>query len=158
MSVGGSKLYSDWMSFFVETIKAIREPLATVLGAASCREGWLQGELFRAGRDVDLRVNEFNLGRSAKADVSAEGDPPMVAEIKIVGADYQPKMRHYIEADVERLRIVEDPTIERYMILIIPHSEATGVLAEYLDGCSFSDECFERGFDSFRLRIWKVGN
>ena len=121
-----------------------------------CREGWLQGELFRAGRDLDLRVNEYSLGKGAKIDVSAGGDPPMVAEIKIVGADYQPKMRGYIEADVERLRSVDDPGIERFMILIIPRSDARGVLSDYLEGCSFSADCIEREYEAFAVRIWRV--
>jgi hypothetical protein len=145
----------DWMKFFVQTIDAIHEPLAVVLTASGCREGWLQGELYRAGRDYDLGVNEYSLGSRQTADLSCGDDPDMLAEIKIVGADYYPKMRGYIESDVERMRAVSTAGTQRFMILIIPHSNAKTNLGEWLTTCSFSRTCAEREWPSFRLRIWQ---
>jgi hypothetical protein len=83
----------DWIRFFTDTIDAIHEPLAVVLTASGCREGWLQGELYRAGRAYDVRVNEYSLGSRQTADLSCGDAPDMLAELKIVGADYFPKMR-----------------------------------------------------------------
>jgi hypothetical protein len=145
----------DWLRFFSSTIEAIREPLSVILNASGCREGWLQGEMFRAGRAFDLRVNEYALGGRQTADVSCGDLPDMLAEIKIVGANYFPKMQGFIESDVGRMRAVSTPGTERFMILIIPRSEAKTKLGEYLHSCSFSPHCLERDLPSFRLRIWK---
>src|SRR5262245_25875511 len=114
----------DWMTFFADTIAALHEPLSVVLQASGCREGWLQGELFRAGRRYDLRVNEYGLGGRQTADVSCGEAPDMLAELKIVGADYFPKMQGYIESDVARMKAVSTSGTQRYMILVIPRSEA----------------------------------
>src|SRR5690349_2094007 len=111
---------TDWLTFFVNTIEAIREPLSVVLTASGCREGWLQGELFRAGREYDLRVNEHNLGGRQTVDVSYGEGPAMLAEIKSIGANHQQKMQGYLELDVGRMRSVSTTCTERYMILIIP--------------------------------------
>ena len=145
----------DWMKFFVQTVDAIHGPLAVVLNASGCREGWLQGELYRAGRDYDLRVNAYSLGSRQTADLSCGDGPDMLAEIKIVGADYFPKMRGYIESDVERMRAVSNADTQRFMILIIPHSDTITPLGEWLTTCSFSPTCAEREWPGFRLRIWK---
>lgn len=145
----------DWIAFFVNTIEAIQDPLSVILHASGCREGWLQGELFRAGRQYGVRVNEYGLGKRQTADVSCGEAPDMLAEIKIVGADYFPKMQGFIESDVERMRAVSTPGTQRFMILIIPRSEAKTKLGEYLHSCSFSADCVEREWPGFRLRIWK---
>ena len=146
---------TDWLHFFVQAIESIHEPLSVVLRASGCREGWLQGELFRAGRAYDLRVNEYSLGGRQTADLSCGEGPAMLAEIKIVGADYYPKMQGYIESDVERMRAVTTAGTERYMILIIPACETKTKLGDYLHSCSFSDTCVEREWPGFRLRIWR---
>jgi hypothetical protein len=145
----------NWLRFFADTIERIQEPLSIVLGASGCREGWLQGELFRAGREHDLRVNEFSLGNRQTADVSCGDAPEMLAEIKICGAGYYPKMQGYIESDVARMRAVSTPGTRRYMILIIPRSDAKSKLGEYLHSCSFSPQCIEREFPGFHLRMWE---
>ena len=49
----------DWLKFFDKTIAEIHNELTIVLSAPGCREGWLQGEFFRAGRDYDLKVNTY---------------------------------------------------------------------------------------------------
>jgi len=146
----------NWLTFFVDTIEAINAPLAVVLKASGCREGWLQGELYRAGREYDLRVNECALGHRQTADLSCGEKPDMFAEIKIVGANYYPKMRGYIEADVERMRAASAPGTERFMILIMPRCDAKTALGEYLKSCSFSTKCVERGWPNFRMRIWQL--
>ncbi len=146
----------DWLTFIADTVDAVSQPLGVVLSAWGCREGWLQGEFYRAGKCFDLRVNEYDLGGNLKADLSCAGDPSMVGEIKIIGADYQPKMRYAIEWDVRRLSELEAENTERFMVLIIPHSEVRGILHEFLRGCSFSDHCVEKACDSFTLRVWRL--
>src|SRR5580693_5967018 len=128
----------DWLKFFIETLESIHDQLAVVLMASGCREGWLQGELFRAGREHNLRVNEYDLGDRQTADVSCGDGPDMLAEIKIVGADYFPKMQGHIESDVERMRSFSNAMTQRYMILIIPNCDAETKLGKYLHSCSFS--------------------
>jgi hypothetical protein len=146
----------DWLKFFVKTIGEIKEPLAYVLNASGCREGWLQGEFFRAGKKYNLRVNEYALGNWRKADLSCGAGPAMLAEIKVVGANYLSKMQGYIEADANRMRAVSTAGTERYMILIIPDSDAKTNLGEYLDSCTFSANCVDKKWPGFRLRIWKL--
>ena len=145
----------DWLNFFASTIEAVQEPLSIILTASGCREGWLQGELYRAGRQYDLRVNEHALGGRQTADLSCGETPDMLAEIKIVGADYFPKMQGYIESDVARMRGVNTAGTQRFMILVIPRSDAKTKLGEYLHACSFSSQCFERDWPDFKLRIWQ---
>jgi len=131
----------DWMNFFVSSIDAIHERLAVVVTATGCREGWLQGELFLAGRRYDLRVNECQLGNHRKADLSCGNPVKMIAEIKIVSGGFFPKMRYAIDVDVERMREVTIPDAERYMILVIPQYDIKTTLGDYLDSCSFSSTC-----------------
>ena len=145
----------DWLNFFVSTIESIREPLSIILKASGCREGWLQGELFRAGRQYNLRVNEYSLGSRQTADMSCGAGPEMLAEVKIAGADYSLKMKRHIESDVARMRAVSTLHTERFMILVIPGSNEKTTLGDYLHSCSFSANCLEREWPAFRLRIWK---
>lgn len=146
---------TDWAAFFVDAIEAIHEPFSVVLTVSGCREGWLQGELYRAGRPYNLRVNEHRLGEHQTADVSCGPGPNMLAEIKIVGADYSAKMQGFIDSDVERMRAVSTPGTERFMVLIIPRSTAKTKLGEYLQSCSFSSDCVEREWPGFRLKVWR---
>ena len=145
----------DWLKFFDKTIERLQEPFAMVLLASGCREAWLQAELFRAGRDFDLRVNEYRLGKRMTADLSHGHPVDMLAEIKIVGANYQSKMRWQIESDVERMKAFSSPGTERFMILVIPRSEKRNRLHDFLHSCSFSDRCIEREWPAFKLRVWQ---
>jgi len=147
----------DWMGFFADAVDKIHKDLAeVVVNAAGCREGWLQGELFLAGRERGLRVNECAIGHRKKADLSF-GDPPtMVAEIKIIGAGYFPKQQYALEEDVNRMRRFAGRNAERYMILVIPSSDLKTRLGTYLNDCTFSRRKIDRSWDGFRLRIWKL--
>jgi hypothetical protein len=149
----------DWARFFIDSIEAARKDLTYIAGKASgCREGWLQGTILLAAnkRGYDLRANECRMGRRGKADISF-GDPPtMIAEIKIVGADFQSKMRHAIDADVDRLRKVRAHGIERYMIVVIRESTSTGILRAYLDSWPSPSEGRELKGKGFCLKILRV--
>lgn len=61
--------------------------LNEILNATGCREGWLQGELFRYYRRVDpaFSVNTFALGNGKKADLHGTLPEEWVAELKIYG-------------------------------------------------------------------------
>jgi hypothetical protein len=150
---------TNWTRFFIDSIEAIRKDLAYISAEASgCREGWLQGMLLLAAKKsgFDLRANEHPMGLRGKADLSF-GDPPtMIAEIKIVGADFQSKMSRAIDADVERLRGVKTRRIERYMILVIRESTKTGKLKTYLDKWPLpakGREIIGKGFSFKILRV-----
>ena len=145
-------------------LRGIQKPQEQPQAAREWRQWRLrktQGELFRAGRkqSLDLRVNEHGLGDRKRADLSC-GDPPtMLAEIKIVGSWYFPKMQFAIESDVERMRRASAPDAERYMILVIPEwpeTDGKTALGRYLDTCKFSDKCTERRWAGFHLKIWRL--
>ncbi len=76
-----------WVNRFQEAFHAIEKRLSEVLGAAGCREGWLQGELYRFFRKTDdgFRVNEYRLSGRQKADLYGSRPTEMIAEIKIYG-------------------------------------------------------------------------
>ncbi len=81
----------------------------------------------------------------------------MVAEIKICGGDYQPKMKGLIEADVRKLE--SDPqNREKYMILVVDTRGADTPLREWLMTCKFGDDPPSQiQSTNFVARIWKVG-
>lgn len=66
-----------------------------MLPAVGCREGWLQGELFRfyrSGPDSAFVVNSHKLA-NARGTVDLRGSAPFrwIAELKIYGLDYLSK-------------------------------------------------------------------
>lgn len=69
------------------------EALTEVLSARACREGWLQGQLFRWMRRAHPRSGfEVNKRRAnVLFDISAD-DAPMVGELKVLGSGYQTKV------------------------------------------------------------------
>ena len=144
------------MQFFDSFFRDTRESLAVVLNASGCREAWLQGELFRAGRSRDLRVNEFGLGARRKADLYCPVNPRMISEIKTIGADYYSKQQYALDDDVQRLREATESDLERYMILVIPRSDSDTTLGHHLRSVTFSAECLERDHGSFVIRIWRL--
>ena len=80
----------------------------------------------------------------------------MVAEIKIIGGDYLSKQRGELDKDVQRLRKVTEPDLERYMILVIPRSDSDTILGHHLRSVTFSAECLERDHGSIVIRIWRL--
>jgi hypothetical protein len=145
-----------WEQFFLDFFDNSAESISVVLNARGCREGWLQGELYRAGWRRGLRVNEYPLGGNKKADLRCQELPRMVAEVKVLGADYQGKMRYALNSDVKRLTAIQDGELEIYMVLVIPKSEAQSSLGEYLHSVCFSPRCVEREYPGFRLRLWRL--
>ena len=145
-----------WEQFFLDFFDYSAEAIGIVVSASGCREGWLQGELYRAGRRRGLRVNEYPLGGNRKADLCCRESPRMVAEIKVLGADYQGKMRYALDADVERMSAIQDGELERYMILVIPNSKVQSSLGQHLSGVCYSPLCVERKYPEFGLRLWRL--
>lgn len=43
-----------WEQFFLDFFDFSAESIGSVLNAWGCREGWLQGEFYRAGGDGDF--------------------------------------------------------------------------------------------------------
>lgn len=87
-----------WFNYFREQFDNLAADLKVVLDASGCREGWLQGELFRRSSDQDFAVNTYRYpGLGGKADleglrpVRSEGQAPMVAELKIIGGNFAKK-------------------------------------------------------------------
>ncbi|HEV3143945.1 MAG TPA: hypothetical protein VGZ47_08690 [Gemmataceae bacterium] len=145
-----------WEQFFLEFFDCSAETISVVLDAWGCREGWLQGELYRAGWRRGLRVNEYSLGGSKKADICCLEPPKMVGEIKIVGADHKAAMRDFLDEDVRRLGAIDEPGLERFMILVVPKSDFSSRLGDYLSSVCFSSHCVERDYKEFKLRLWRL--
>ncbi len=68
---------------------ALAPNLGVVLNAVGCREGWLQGELYRhlVAQDLDFQVNSYKLGPRKKADLYGIRPVPMIAELKVFGVE-----------------------------------------------------------------------
>lgn len=145
-----------WEQFFLDFFNSSAEDIGIVLRASRCRELWLQGELYLAGWRKGLRVNEFPLGAGETADLCCLESPRMVAELKVLGADYAPKTRFWLDSDVERMSAIPDAGLERYIILVIPASESRGVLWKHLSSVCYSPHCIERDYANFRLRLWRL--
>ncbi len=83
-----------WLDLLTQFFEAQSHALGEVFDAASCREGWLHGELFRQFRFRQgfnsFKVNSLKIGKGKTADFSAE-NPKVVGEIKLLGWDYQTK-------------------------------------------------------------------
>src|SRR5262249_32867026 len=130
----------DWLKFFGKTICRVQENLSVVLEAPGCREGWLQGEFYLAGRKHGLRVNTPRLLAAGFVDLSCD-DPPMIAEIKILGPLDPKKMRTRLESDVDRLKAAKGARLEKYMILVVPNHDKETAMWKYLRDCKFSKFC-----------------
>ena len=149
-----------WEQFFLDFFDFSAESIGVVIYAEGCREGWLQGELYRAGWRRGLRVNKYPLGSNKKADLCCQDSPQMVAEVKVLGADYQGghRLRHALDGDVERLKAIQDSGLERYMLLVIPNSEVRSALGDNLTSVCYSSRCVEREYPKFKLRLWRLDN
>lgn len=144
----------DWLNFFTESIAAIHEPPAVVLGASGCREGWLQAEIFPAGRRYDVRVNEFGLGNRKAADRPCDAEPKMLAAMKIVGADYSAKTQCAIEAGANRSapgEHCENRALYNRGRPAVGCQDRPWHVPELL--FFILPDCVERQFPRFRLRI-----
>ena len=64
----------DWLSFFVRLPQDNATRISDILDARRCREGWLQGELYRHGRHLPIQTTATSL----RYDLRCES-PPMVA-------------------------------------------------------------------------------
>jgi hypothetical protein len=150
-----------WIQFFAGFFDELAETNGTRerLADWGLREGWLQGEMCRAGRERGMSSRGYSLPDGGTADLYCQNDPRMVAEIKVIGADHQSKMRVALDKDVERLQGISEAQLEKYMILVIPTSAKTeGVLYKYLHECSYTQEgcCFEKDYPAFKVRVWRI--
>jgi hypothetical protein len=86
----------SWSDRFSVLFAEIARPLAVVLNADGCREGWLQGEFYRHFRPQydGFRVNySYGSGR-VKHDLYCPVPNEMVAELKVYG------MRGYLNKNL----------------------------------------------------------
>lgn len=122
----------DWLAYFARFFWQAAAPLAEVLDADGCREGWLQGELFRYGRrhGPKLSTNASVGSRRRKFDLLCKC-PPMVAEIKICGGSYQTKNRGMIRDDVEKLLRAGD-CFAKILVLVVDRRVTDTKLADWL--------------------------
>jgi len=147
------KAPTDWLSFFEGFFTARAEQIEVILDAAGCREGWLQGEFFLAGREFGLSTN----AGKQKFDLRCE-HPPMIAELKVCGGNYAPKMKGFIEGDVRKLRRASARFGERYMILVVNTRHTQTELGQWLMKC----ELARRRYRELRLsprvtvRMWEL--
>src|SRR5436190_807322 len=133
-----------WPDRIIEFFKKIEEPFSEVLCAHGCREGWLQGELFRYFRTAEngFVVNCACSGNRVRHDVHCKLPTEMLAELKVYPKNFHGPTRTYLGpltgkgrlsreeienvgpknnsflADVLRL-MQSSKHLERYMILVI---------------------------------------
>lgn len=84
----------DWMDRILAFFRTIEAPLADVLQADGCREGWLQGKFFRHFKSAEngFRVNCSYRKPRVKHDLYCARPSEMVAELKVYGLrGYYPK-------------------------------------------------------------------
>jgi hypothetical protein len=86
----------SWPDRFLALLAEISRPMAVVLNADGCREGWLQGEIYRhfSAQYDGFRVNHSYRSRRVKHDVYCPLPNEMVAELKVYG------MRGYLNKNV----------------------------------------------------------
>jgi len=142
----------NWITYFEAFFRQRSERLHVILDAGGCREGWVQGEIFLHARDLHLETNTT----PSKYDLLCP-NPPMIAEIKICGGDYSPKMQGYIQDDVRKLATAEGD-YQRFMILIVDNSCPTTTLGRWLTTCDFSHAERQDVTLSERvvIRIWEI--
>jgi hypothetical protein len=77
----------SWPDRFLALFCEIASPLAVVLNAEGCREGWLQGEFYRHFRTPEngFRVNCSYCDSRTKHDLYCERPTEMAAELKVYG-------------------------------------------------------------------------
>jgi hypothetical protein len=83
-----------WPDLFLDFFRSISPHLTVVLNASGCREGWIQGELYRHFWTPQNRllVNCSYSSNRVKHDIYCEQPTEMVAELKVYGyAEYYNK-------------------------------------------------------------------
>ncbi|WP_417559943.1 hypothetical protein [Marinomonas sp.] len=88
-------MLTEWMRVFCEFFDRNASQIGAVMYAEGCREGWLQGEMFRQSEDEDFMVNSYKIGSRGKAlDLhgfrprSSSSPQTMVGEIKIIATSF----------------------------------------------------------------------
>ena len=85
-----------WFRALSAFFRGISGNLAEVLDAQSCREAWLQGEMFRwfrKHRQVgEFWTNAFSISKRCNADIGADTPFPMRGELKVLGANFGHKV------------------------------------------------------------------
>lgn len=98
---------ATWAATILDLIADFERELAEVLNASGCREGWLQGELFRRLRAKgiqDIRTNDYPYAGNVRVRADLWVPEKMVAEIKVLGdSGFHPKVIDGL-ASVRRLR------------------------------------------------------
>ena len=121
----------NWMTYFADFFRQRSADLQAILDAAGCREGWVQGEMFLHARQLHLETNATGY----KFDLHCP-TPPMIAEIKICGGDYAPKMKGYIQDDVKKLADAQG-VWQRFLILVVDKRHPDTSLGRWLTTCEF---------------------
>jgi hypothetical protein len=141
----------NWTKIFKSFFDLRKSEIDKILDAQGCREGWIQGEMFLHAPSGSLKTN----ATLKKYDLVSEIHP-MLAEIKICGGDYQGKMRHLIEADVDKLhKAPRGPA--KYIILLIDTRNLGSPLGKWLLDFQLAAEEFDEVHgQNFKARIWKI--
>ena len=142
----------NWMIYFTDFFRQHSEHIQSILDAAGCREGWVQGAMFLHARDLHLKTNATH----SQFDLLCP-DPLMIAEIKICGGDYNSRMRGAIQNDIQKLaRVAGD--WERFMILIVDNRNPHTSLGSWLTTCDFphTQKHNVTLSESVVIRMWQI--
>jgi len=142
----------DWFTYFKDFFSRHTDRLEALFDAAGCREGWLQGEFFIDGQELQIKTN----ATPKKFDLLCS-NPPMIAEIKICGGNYASKMRGYIQEDADKLARASR-NYERFLLLVVDNRHPDTELGCWLTTCDFEhvrkDEL--KLSDTLIIRLWQI--
>lgn len=171
-----------WLDEMTRFFKVHADSVSEIFDASGCREGWLQGELFRyfRKRKRPIDVNTYRYPNGGIADLSAVGPPPMVGEIKLLGGGYQSKvitgggLRSFLsfEGTIRRThgrqfsrgsfgllpdytRLTAVRTRQRLLVLVIDQ-QSEGPLSPILETISFDGDHNKISCGRGIARIWKL--
>ena len=75
----------NWIDYLFSFFESNKDKVTAILDASSCRELWIQGELFLYSNGL-IRPNSGDFyGRRVDLHGKMDGFPEMIAEVKIVG-------------------------------------------------------------------------
>jgi len=142
----------NWIAYFTDFFRQRSEYVHSILDADGCRERWVQGEMFLHARGLHLKTDATR----SRFDLLCP-EPPMIAEIKICGGEYAPKMQKLIQDDVRKLERAAGDW-ERFMILVVDNRNPHTSLGRWLTTCDFPDtQKHDIALSkSVIIRIWRI--
>ncbi|MCG6272310.1 hypothetical protein K6U70_09040 [Vibrio vulnificus] len=139
----------DWVSEF---FGVHQNQISRIFQAGGCRELWLQGQIFLYLEQDGLQTN----ATKNKFDLYQKG--AFVCEIKVLGGNFQAKVKSGLRSDFDKLaskEMLED----KYVMLVLDKQAGTGTqlyksLSLFEHGAG--SRVLEQDFSTFSVTVWHV--